>query len=192
MGVKLSKEKKFKLEYGAIKNKLAEIGGEIDLNKVINVIQDIRNSKLPNPAVLANAGSFFKNPEVSIEVFKLLKDGYSEIPNFPAQEAGKVKLSAAWLIDQAGFRGKEFSGVGRRYEKHPLSINKKKKILIDDYGHHPIEILANIRATKEEFPDKKVCMIFQPHRFSRTAQLFDDFVDVLKKVDSLILLDIYH
>ena len=86
---------------------------------------------------------------------------------------------------------KEFSGVGRRYEKHLLSINKKKKILIDDYGHHPIEILANIRATKEEFPDKKVCMIFQPHRFSRTAQLFDDFVDVLKKVDSLILLDIY-
>ena len=86
---------------------------------------------------------------------------------------------------------KEFSGVGRRYEKHPLSINKKKKILIDDYGHHPIEILANIRATKEEFPDKKVCMIFQPHRFSRTAQLFDDFVNVLKKVNSLILLDIY-
>ena len=86
---------------------------------------------------------------------------------------------------------KEFSGVGRRYEKHLLSINKKKKILIDDYGHHPIEILANIRATKEEFPDKKVCMIFQPHRFSRTAQLFDDFVNVLKKVNSLILLDIY-
>ena len=86
---------------------------------------------------------------------------------------------------------KEFTGVGRRYEKHEINLNFHKKILIDDYGHHPIEILSNIKACREEFPNKKICMIFQPHRFSRTAQLFDDFVKVLKTVDSLILLDIY-
>ena len=85
----------------------------------------------------------------------------------------------------------EFSGVGRRYEKHNIEINSKKVILIDDYGHHPLEIESNIKAYKEEYPKKKVCMIFQPHRFSRTAQLFDDFVRVLNKTDSLILLDIY-
>ena len=86
---------------------------------------------------------------------------------------------------------KEFTGVGRRYEKADIKINSNNKILIDDYGHHPIEILSNIQACKEEFPRKKICMIFQPHRFSRTAQLFDDFIQVLKKVDSLIMLDIY-
>lgn len=84
-----------------------------------------------------------------------------------------------------------FSGVGRRYEKHKIIIKSKEIILIDDYGHHPIEIESNINAYKEEYPKKKVCMIFQPHRFSRTAQLFDDFIKVLAKADSLILLDIY-
>ena len=86
---------------------------------------------------------------------------------------------------------KEFTGVGRRYEKADIKINSNNKILIDDYGHHPLEILSNIKACKEEFSRKKICMIFQPHRFSRTAQLFDDFIQVLKKVDSLIMLDIY-
>ena len=85
----------------------------------------------------------------------------------------------------------EFSGVGRRYEKHNIEINQKKIVLIDDYGHHPLEIDSNINAYREEYPNKKVCMIFQPHRFSRTAQLFDDFIRVLNKADSLILLDIY-
>ena len=86
---------------------------------------------------------------------------------------------------------KDFSGVGRRYEKSKFSIHSTQKILIDDYGHHPIEILANIKACKQEYPKKKICMVFQPHRFSRTAQLFDDFINVLKKVDLLVLLDIY-
>ena len=86
---------------------------------------------------------------------------------------------------------KEFTGVGRRYQKHNIKVNKQKKLLIDDYGHHPIEIDSNINAIKEEYPKSKICMIFQPHRFSRTAQLFDDFISVLKKIDYIYLLDIY-
>ena len=85
----------------------------------------------------------------------------------------------------------DFSGVGRRYEKHVINIDNEKKFLIDDYGHHPLEIRCNLDAIKEEFQDKKILMIFQPHRYTRTAQLYDEFVDVLNKVDSLILLDIY-
>ena len=85
----------------------------------------------------------------------------------------------------------DFTGVGRRYEKHDIKINSKSITLIDDYGHHPLEIESNIKAYKEEYKNKKVCMVFQPHRFSRTAQLFDDFIKVLKKTDSLIMLDIY-
>ena len=85
----------------------------------------------------------------------------------------------------------DFSGVGRRYEKHVINFDKEKKFLIDDYGHHPLEIRCNLDAIREEFQDKKILMIFQPHRYTRTAQLYDEFVDVLNRVDSLILLDIY-
>ena len=85
----------------------------------------------------------------------------------------------------------DFSGVGRRYEKHVINFDKDKKFLIDDYGHHPLEIRCNLDAIREEFQDKKILMIFQPHRYTRTAQLYDEFVDVLNRVDSLILLDIY-
>jgi len=86
---------------------------------------------------------------------------------------------------------KEFKGVGRRFEIERLCIGSTFITMIDDYGHHPAEILATIMATKEKFPKKKLCMIFEPHRFSRTKQLFNDFVKVLSKLDSLLVLDIY-
>ena len=85
----------------------------------------------------------------------------------------------------------EFKGVGRRFEISNIEVARTPKILIDDYGHHPVEILATFLAAKERFSKKSICMIFEPHRFSRTQQLFDDFVQVLSKIDQLLLLDIY-
>ena len=85
----------------------------------------------------------------------------------------------------------DFQGVGRRFELSKLYFTDQPHVLIDDYGHHPAEILSTILATKEKFPRKKICMIFEPHRYTRTQQLFDDFVKVLSKVDFLLLLDIY-
>jgi len=85
----------------------------------------------------------------------------------------------------------DFKGVGRRFELSELYFIKQPHILIDDYGHHPAEIFATILATREKFPRNKICMIFEPHRYTRTKQLFDDFVRVLSKVDTLLLLDIY-
>ncbi len=85
----------------------------------------------------------------------------------------------------------DFQGVGRRFELSKIYFTQQPHELIDDYGHHPAEILSTILATKEKFPRNKICMIFEPHRFSRTKQLFDDFVKVLSKVDFLLLLDIY-
>jgi len=84
-----------------------------------------------------------------------------------------------------------FKGVGRRFEHAEISISGQSKILVDDYGHHPTEILATLRAAKEKFFKKRICMIFEPHRFSRTHQLFEDFVKVLSQIDQLLLLDIY-
>ena len=121
--------------------------------------------------------------------FCIRQPGFHNIYNATASIA--VCIEEGLTINAIKKGIKEFTGVGRRYEKADIEINSNNKILIDDYGHHPIEILSNIKACKEEFPRKKICMIFQPHRFSRTAQLFDDFIQVLKKVDSLIMLDIY-
>jgi len=121
--------------------------------------------------------------------FSIRQPGLHNIFNATASIAVSIEEGLPISTIKKGI--KEFTGVGRRYEKEDIQINLNNKILIDDYGHHPVEILSNIKACKEEFPRKKICMIFQPHRFSRTAQLFDDFIKVLKKVDSLIILDIY-
>ncbi|MDC0942400.1 UDP-N-acetylmuramate--L-alanine ligase [Gammaproteobacteria bacterium] len=85
----------------------------------------------------------------------------------------------------------DFRGVGRRFELSEIYFSKHPHVLIDDYGHHPAEILSTILAAKEKFPRRKICMIFEPHRFTRTQQLFDDFKKVLSRVDFLLLLDIY-
>ena len=110
---------------------------------------------------------------------------------FNASAAISVALEEQIGIEKIRKAISDFSGVGRRYEKHKVNIESKKITLIDDYGHHPIEIRCNLNGIKEEYPNKKICMIFQPHRYTRTAQLFDDFVNVLMMADSLILLDIY-
>ena len=129
-----------------------------------------------------------KNNE-KIYKFKMQLPGIHNVYNAAAAIAVSMEEGVSVTAIRKGIH--QFTGVGRRYEKHKLSINSLSKILIDDYGHHPIEVLSTIKAYKEEFPKKRMLMIFQPHRFSRTAQLFNDFIKVLKKVDSLLILDIY-
>ena len=63
--------------------------------------------------------------------------------------------------------------------------------LVDDYGHHPREVAATIAAARQAFPDRRLVMLFQPHRYSRTRDCFEDFVHVLSSVDQLLLLDVY-
>ena len=85
-----------------------------------------------------------------------------------------------------------FSGVSRRLDFHQyLSINVYKVPLFDDYGHHPNEISAVVSSLRNTYPDKRLLVIFQPHRYSRTRDLFNDFVSCLSKVDALVLLNIY-
>ncbi|WP_298218917.1 UDP-N-acetylmuramate--L-alanine ligase [Halothiobacillus sp.] len=85
-----------------------------------------------------------------------------------------------------------FQGVGRRLERRgELSIKGKMLPLIDDYGHHPRELEATLQAVRAAWPGVRLVVIFQPHRFSRTRDLFEDFVRVLSTLDHLILLDVY-
>jgi len=85
-----------------------------------------------------------------------------------------------------------FAGIGRRFEKlATLQTPQGEMMLIDDYGHHPTEVKATISAMRKGWPDKKLIMVFQPHRYSRTRDLYEDFVEVLSEVDCLFLLDVY-
>ena len=85
-----------------------------------------------------------------------------------------------------------FKGVGRRFDiKQPLVLTEGQVMLVDDYGHHPTEVAANIKAIREGWPEKRLVMIYQPHRYSRTHDLYDAFVDVLSEVDLLLLLEVY-
>ncbi len=86
----------------------------------------------------------------------------------------------------------KFQGVGRRFEQHAcVNIDDGNVLLIDDYGHHPKEVDATIKAARQSYPDRRLVMLFQPHRYSRTRDCFDDFVEVLSSVDELLLLEVY-
>jgi UDP-N-acetylmuramate--alanine ligase len=87
---------------------------------------------------------------------------------------------------------KSFKGVARRLDYHgTLTIGNQQVILFDDYGHHPNEIIAVFESLRNTYQNRRLVVIFQPHRYTRTRDLFDDFSHVLSTVDALILLDIY-
>ncbi|AHG85820.1 UDP-N-acetylmuramate--L-alanine ligase [Bibersteinia trehalosi USDA-ARS-USMARC-190] len=86
----------------------------------------------------------------------------------------------------------DFQGAGRRFDQLGSFIRPNGKVmLVDDYGHHPTEVDVTIKAARQGWENKRIVMIFQPHRYSRTRDLFDDFVQVLSQVDALIMLNVY-
>ena len=85
-----------------------------------------------------------------------------------------------------------FKGVGRRFQQASLNLPTIGTLpMVDDYGHHPREIAATLEALKQAWPSRRSVVIFQPHRYTRTRDLFEDFVHVLSSVDVLILMDVY-
>ncbi len=87
----------------------------------------------------------------------------------------------------------EFKGVGRRFERYgEVSLPSGGSFtLIDDYGHHPVELVATVEAARGAFPGRRLVLAFQPHRYTRTRDLFEDFVKVLSSVDALLLTEVY-
>jgi len=86
----------------------------------------------------------------------------------------------------------KFAGIGRRFEQlAELKTTHGDMVLVDDYGHHPREVQVTIKAMRNGWPNKRLVMVFQPHRYSRTRDLYEDFVEVLSEVDCLYLLDVY-
>lgn len=86
----------------------------------------------------------------------------------------------------------KFQGISRRFQIFgEIAIEQGKVLLVDDYGHHPSEVAATIEAIHEGWPDRRLVIVFQPHRYTRTRDLFDDFVQALSNVDVLVLLEVY-
>ena len=97
------------------------------------------------------------------------------------------------IDDEAIVRGlSQFEGVGRRFQVYgELPVDDGSVMLVDDYGHHPREVAAVIKAARGGWPERRLVMVYQPHRFSRTRDLYDDFVQVLADANVLLLMEVY-
>jgi UDP-N-acetylmuramate--alanine ligase len=130
------------------------------------------------------------------------KNGAPDLPiilNLPGQHNACNALAAIAIAKEEGISDEiiqqclaEFSGVGRRFQvKNDVKFAGKTITVIDDYGHHPRELTATLKAVRQAWPEKRLVLVFQPHRFSRTRDCFEDFAQVLAQVDQLLLLEIY-
>ena len=122
---RLSKVPHFRTDYGAIRDTLKEMGikeGELTLQAVSDAVIHIRQSKLPNPAEIGNAGSFFKNPTISTATFDQLRGKYPKVPGY-AQPGQGVKVPAGWLIEQAGWKGHRRGAIGVHSQQALVLVN---------------------------------------------------------------------
>jgi UDP-N-acetylmuramate dehydrogenase len=122
---RLNKKHAINKAYGAIEAELNQQGIENpSIRDISNAVIAIRKSKLPDPSVIGNAGSFFKNPVVDLNVLEKIKINYPDVPSYPA-ETGKCKLAAGWLIEKAGWKG---------YTEGTFGVHKLQALVLVNYG----------------------------------------------------------
>ena len=123
---RLRKQPVFQTGYGAIEQELAKMQiSKLTIKAISEAVINIRSSKLPDPAKIGNAGSFFKNPLIPLTHFKELKKSYPSIPGYPAKE-NKIKIAAGWLIEQCGWKG---------YRKSDAGCYEKQALVLVNYGN---------------------------------------------------------
>lgn len=146
VSIKLSKQPQINVAYGDILTVLNSKGidpSNATIKDVSNAVIAIRSEKLPDPKVLGNSGSFFKNPTVSVEQFNALQNQFPNIKGFP--QSNGVKIPAAWLIEQAGWKGKQVGQTGS---------HAKQALVIVNYGHatgpeiyqHALNVIESVYA----------------------------------------------
>lgn len=134
--------------------------------------------------------------------FVLKRQGHSNLPvvvNIPGKHNVLNALAAIAVATDEGIADSaivaalaSFSGIGRRFELlGEFAMGDGDTLLVDDYGHHPTEVAATIAVARNNWPKRRIVMAYQPHRYSRTRDLYEDFVRVLSQVDVLLLLDVY-
>jgi UDP-N-acetylmuramate dehydrogenase len=122
---RLSKTPHYNTSYGAIDKELEAMGvKELSIQAISKAVCNIRSSKLPDPKVIGNAGSFFKNPVISTEQFTKLKTEFPDIVSYPSGDG--YKLAAGWMIEQCGWKGKTFGDAG---------VHKLQALVLVNYGN---------------------------------------------------------
>lgn len=142
----LNKKPSFRIEYGTIQETLDSMQiTDLTIKAVSDAVIHIRRSKLPDPKEIGNAGSFFKNPFISHSDFSILKKNFPNMPFFTSDDADTVKISAAWLIEQCGFKGKRFGDAG---------VHEKQALILVNYnaskGTAILELAARIQKSVHE------------------------------------------
>jgi len=130
------------------------------------------------------------NDQMVLQQVKLNLPGEHNVLNALAAIAIGIELE----VDMQAMHNAlaNFSGVSRRFNIYPQhKLDNKSITLVDDYAHHPTELAAAVKACKTGWSESRLVMVFQPHRYSRTRDLFDDFTDVLNAVDVLIISEVY-
>jgi UDP-N-acetylmuramate dehydrogenase len=143
---RLPRAAKLHLDYGEVRAELERMGCTAPTARdVSDAVCNIRRRKLPDPAVIGNAGSFFKNPMVENDMLARVQTSHGKVPHYPAAD-GKTKLAAGWLIEQCGWKGKSLGRAGV-HEQHAL-------VLVNRGGATGAEILALARAIQASVLEK--------------------------------------
>jgi UDP-N-acetylmuramate dehydrogenase len=134
-----------RLDYGSLNDEIAKLG-DTSLKNIRQAVINIRSSKLPDPAILGNAGSFYKNPVVNSDLARDLKSKYSQMPSWE-DPSGGIKLAAGWLIEQCGWKGKKVGNTG---------VHEKQALVIVNYGNATGTEILNLsvsikKSVHEEF-----------------------------------------
>jgi UDP-N-acetylmuramate dehydrogenase len=154
----LRKKPRFKTSYGAIEEELGKMGvKDLSIRAISNAVCNIRSSKLPDPAEIGNAGSFFKNPSISKEQYKLLKDKFENIIGYENLN-GTVKLAAGWLIEQCGWKGFRRDDAGCHSKQALVLVNYNNAKGIDIYNLSE-EILQSVRTKFNILLEREVNII---------------------------------
>ncbi len=144
--MRLCKRGTLKLDYGALRSELEKLGGEPTLRQVRDTIIDIRRRKLPDPAEIGNAGSFFINPTATAEWYEAAKERFPDMPCYRLPD-GNVKIPAGWLIEQCGWKGKALGRAGVYSKQALVLIN-----LGDATGDEIVKLSDTVRkAVAEKF-----------------------------------------
>ena len=137
----LSKVPQPKLGYGALEQEVERLGGPT-LANIRQAVISIRDSKLPDPKVLGNAGSFFMNPVVTEQEFNIIRSNYPDVPSYPAP--GGIKVPAGWLIEKTGWKGRSL-GPAAVYDKQALVLVNKGGATGADVRHLADTIIADVK-----------------------------------------------
>jgi len=135
---RLNKKPVYNTSYGAIDEELHKVGvAELSIKAISDAVIRIRQSKLPDPAVIGNAGSFFKNPSITHDAFLELKSVYPNIPGYPSTLNGFTKTAAGWLIEQCGWKG---------FRKDNYGVHAKQALVLVNYENAPGKAIYDLSA----------------------------------------------